>query len=68
MAYKSLGHDAPRKGDKELVWGETKYPKSVVTMLDYDLFEKLQAYCESRRISMSQMLRFLIADTVLKDD
>ena len=50
------------------IWGERKYPKNAVVQLDPELYEALKAYCDKRRIKVSQYLRFLIAENVLSGE
>lgn len=52
---------------ERLVWGEAKYPKTIACSLDSDLHDSLKDYCKKHRISISQLLRLMIAERVLGD-
>ena len=62
MAYKSLGRDAVRKGQKpiEFIPREVK-SVNVTSAFPPDLHEELSTYCSTRRISAASLIRYLVA-------
>ena len=62
MAYRSLGRDAVRKGDKPLEWiGRAEGKKSFPWMVEPHFLAHLKAVAKDRQTSVSQMLRYVMA-------
>ena len=62
MAWKSLGRDAPRKGDKPLEWLERpSSKKSFQWTIEPEFLSHLKAVAKDRQTSVSQMLRYVMA-------
>ena len=62
MAYKSLGRDAVRKGDKPLDWLERDAGnKHFNWMVEPHFLAHLKEVAKDRQTSVSQMLRYVMA-------
>ena len=62
MAYRSLGRDAVRKGDKPLEWLErTKQSSKFAWNVEPDFLAHLKEVAKDRQTSVSQMLRYVMA-------
>ena len=62
MGHLTTGMDAPRKGQKaiEFLPREVK-SKAVSSAFPPDLHKELMEYCDSRRLSAAQLIRYLVA-------
>jgi len=62
MAYRSLGRDAVRKGDKPLEWLERQPThKNIHWTITPEFHEHLKKVARNRQTSFNQMLRYVMA-------
>lgn len=62
MAYKSLGRDALRKGDKPLEWLERESPlNKVVVKMDKEFHAYLKQVAKDRQTNLSSLIRYVLA-------
>ena len=62
MAYRSLGRDAVRKGDKPLECLERESPRNnVMVKMDAEFHQHLKSVAKDRQISLAQMIRYEMA-------
>ena len=62
MAWKSLGRDAPRKGDKPIEWLErARHSSRFAWNVEPDFLNHLKEVARDRQTSVSQMLRYVMA-------
>ena len=60
--HRSTGKDAPRRGDAPLEWVNRKSEKHTFQMrVDPEFWSQVKEYCERRQISMSDLIRYLLA-------
>ena len=66
MAWKSLGKDAPRKGDLKRVEFTPRVSdkQPVVVQFPRELHEDLQDYCADNHITHSALIRYLVAKEI----
>ncbi len=62
MAYRSLGRDAVRKGDKPLEWLERQSDRNnVLIKMDKEFHKHLKEVAKDRQTSVAQMIRYVMA-------
>ena len=62
MAWKSLGKDAPRKGDAPLDWLERKTDKkSLHFVVEPEFLNHLKEVAKDRQVSLGAMFRSVMA-------
>ena len=62
MAYRSLGRDAVRKGDKPLAWLDRKSEnKKFMWTVEPEFLEHLKVVARDRQTSLSAMMRYVMA-------
>ena len=62
MAWKSLGRDAVRKGDKPIEWLEREADlQKVVIKMDRDFHAHLKQVAKDRQTSVSGLIRYVLS-------
>ena len=63
MAYRSLGRDAPRKGDEPTVWTQRKSPDPYFKLqVTPHFLDHLKQYAKDRHLSVSALMRYALAE------
>ena len=68
--HRSTGRDAPRKGDKPIEWIGRPSPKTHLFQMkvDKEFFGEVKEFCSARQISVSQLVRYLLAKEMKKGE
>ena len=62
MGHLTTGMDATRKGQEAIEFiPRDKLSKTVSSAFHLDLHNELMEYCDSRRLSAAQLIRYLVA-------